>query len=116
MFFNDNYQFNYPDNVGFVDEPEQSFPDEYMFQLNQSAAPLMAPPMFNPPIPGWQSGSRGIRSCINRNTFIWLNNGNSFWFFPIFVSRQSVVGFRFGRFGWTRSSIRLRSIRSFQCF
>ncbi len=82
----------------------------------QPPAPMMAPPNFSPPIPAWQNGARGIRGCINRNTYIWLVNGNSFWFFPTFVSRQAVIGFRWRGFGWIYQRINLNTIRSFQCF
>jgi len=77
---------------------------------------FIAPPSFYPPFPTWQQGSQGIRSCINRNTFIWLRNRDSFWFFPTFVGRQSVVGFRWGRIGWTYNVINRQSILSYQCF
>lgn len=82
----------------------------------QLPAPRSAPPAFSPRIPARQDGARGIRSCLYRNTFIWLNNGNSFWFYPTFVGRQAVAGFRWRGFGWTFQRINLERIRSFQCF
>ena len=82
----------------------------------QPPAPRSAPPTFTPSIPQRQDGARGIRNCLYRNTFIWLNNGNSFWFFPTFVGRQAVAGFRWRGFGWTFQRINLERIRSFQCF
>ncbi|WP_332649094.1 hypothetical protein [Lysinibacillus sp. 54212] len=78
--------------------------------------PMGPPPSFSPAMPGWQSGSEGIRRCIYRNTYIWLRNGKSFWFFPTFVSRNMVIGFRWRRFGWTYSTIHRNNILSFQCF
>lgn len=84
--------------------------------MTQPPAPMMAPPNFSPPIPAWQNGARGISGCINRNTYIWLLGGNSFWFFPTFVGRQAVIGFRFRGFGWIYQRIYLNNIRSFQCF
>jgi hypothetical protein len=48
---------------------------------------------------------------------VWLNNGNSFWFYPIFVGRNSVAGYRWRRrYGWVYFGIDLNRIRSFQCF
>ncbi len=85
-------------------------------ETQQPAAPRSAPPSFSPQIPLRQDGPRGIRGCLYRNTFIWLNNGNSFWFFPTFVGRQAVAGFRWRGFGWTFERINLNRIRSFQCF
>lgn len=82
----------------------------------QQPEPRVAPPTFSPPAPAWNNGSRGISRCINRNTYIWLNNGNSFWFFPITVGRNAVIGFRWRGFGWVFQRIELRRIRNFQCF
>jgi hypothetical protein len=54
--------------------------------------------------------------CLFRNTFIWLNNGEGFWFYPIFVGPRSVAGFRWnGRF-WMMVGIDTRRILSFTCF
>ncbi|RSD27272.1 hypothetical protein EJA10_11865 [Mesobacillus subterraneus] len=59
----------------------------------------------------------GIRRCLYRYTYVWLNNGSSFWFYPIFVGRTSVAGWRWRRrWGWVYFGIDLRQIRSFQCF
>lgn len=85
-------------------------------------APTSAPPNFTPAMPmttsrsGSHNGSSGIRRCIYRNTFIWQRNGDSFWFFPTFVSRNVVLGFRWGRFGWVFSTVNRNSILTFQCF
>lgn len=79
--------------------------------------PMSAPPGFSPPIPAWQVGSSGIRSCLFRNTFIWMNNGRSFWFFPTAIGREFVAGFRWSnRYGWRFRTITRNSIRSFECF
>jgi hypothetical protein len=53
---------------------------------------------------------------LNRFTFIWLENGNSFWFFPIFASRQTIEGFRWRQNGWRYDSINIRRIAYFRCF
>lgn len=57
-----------------------------------------------------------IRRCRFRFTYIWLNNGNSFWFYPTFIGRTSVAGWRWRRIGWTYYGTDLRRIRSFTCF
>ncbi len=80
------------------------------------APPRSAPPSFSPQISPRPGGARGIRNCLFRNTFIWLTNGNSFWFFPTFVGRRAVSGFRWRGFAWTFQRIDLDRIRSFQCF
>lgn len=87
-----------------------------------SPMPMGPPPAFSPQMPmlqsqsQYQSGSSGIRRCIYRNTFIWQRNGNSFWFFPTFVTRNDILGFRWGRFGWVPSTVNRNSILTFQCF
>ncbi len=81
--------------------------------------PMGPPPAFSPAMSSSQSsqsGSSGITRCIYRNTFIWQRNGNSFWFFPVFVTRNVILGFRWGRFGWMHSTINRDSILTFQCF
>ncbi|WP_234396883.1 collagen-like protein [Bacillus massiliglaciei] len=82
-------------------------------------APTAPPPSF---VPQQATASPfavdpgGIRLCQFRNTYIWLNNGQSFWFYPIFVGPRSVAGFRWnGRF-WTIFGIDTRRIASFTCF
>ncbi|MBK3496698.1 transporter [Viridibacillus sp. YIM B01967] len=83
-----------------------------------SPSTLSSPPGFSPPIPAWQVGPSGLRRCLFRNTYIWLNNGNSFWFFPTFVGRNTIIGFRWSRrrFGWVYHMINPNTVRSFQCF
>lgn len=83
--------------------------------------PMGPPPTFTPQMQQLsagrsQQGSSGIRRCIYRNTFIWQRNGNSFWFFPTFVTSNIILGFRWGRFGWVYSSVNRNSILTFQCF
>lgn len=58
----------------------------------------------------------GIRRCLRRFTYIWLNDGKSFWFYPVFVGSNSVAGWRWSRRrGWVYFGIGLWQIRSFQC-
>lgn len=102
--------------------PGQSFPPSFPppgQQNPQGGAPSSPPPNF---VPQRQSASvfavdpGAIRSCLFRNTFVWLNNGRSFWLFPTFVGRNSVSGFRWNGFMWTFYGTDLRRIASFQCF
>ena len=85
----------------------------------QQGAPTSPPPSF---VPQRQSvgvfavDPGSIRGCLFRNTYVWLNNGNGFWFYPIFVGRRSVSGFRWNGFMWTYYGTDLERISSFQCF
>ena len=78
--------------------------------------PMGPPPSFTPMMSSSQPGSTGIRQCMYRNTFIWLRNGDGFWFFPTFVSRNVIWGFRWGRFGWMFNTVNRDNILTFQCF
>lgn len=82
-------------------------------------APTAPPPPF---IPQQAAASPfavdpgAIRLCQFRNTYIWLNNGESFWFYPIFVGPRSVAGFRWNGWSWMIFGIDTRRISSFTCF
>ncbi len=84
-----------------------------------SQAPTAPPPPF---IPQQATASPfaidpgAIRLCLFRYTFIWLRNGEAFWFYPVFIGPRSVAGFRWnGRF-WTIFGINTNRIISFTCF
>lgn len=65
---------------------------------------------------GAPSQSGNVWRCINRFTFIWLINGRSFWFYPVFVSWQHVEGFRWVNGRWEFDRINLNRILFFRCF
>ncbi|MBS8265462.1 hypothetical protein DYI25_13630 [Mesobacillus boroniphilus] len=83
-------------------------------------APTSPPPQFTPQETQaslYAVDPGGIRRCLYRYTYVWLENGRSFWYFPTFVGRNSVAGWRWRRrWGWVYFGIDLRQIRSFQCF
>ncbi|WP_440136859.1 hypothetical protein [Gracilibacillus caseinilyticus] len=56
-----------------------------------------------------------IRGCLYRYTYIWLNRFNSFWFYPTYIGRQSVSGYRWTGFNWVYFGIDLDRINSFTC-
>ncbi|GAE06309.1 hypothetical protein JCM10914_2459 [Paenibacillus sp. JCM 10914] len=51
-----------------------------------------------------------------RNTYIWPQYGPGFWFFPIFVGRTSVAGFRWTGSSWIYAGYDLGRITSFTCY
>jgi hypothetical protein len=97
--------------------------------FGQGGGPGQAGPPLGPPpstIPPQQSQGQfgafavdpgGIRRCLYRFTFIRLNNGRSFWYYPTFVGRNSIAGYRWRRnqFRWQYFGIDLNQIRSFSC-
>lgn len=81
--------------------------------------PTSPPPSFTPqkPAAGLFAVDPGaISRCLFRFTYVWLTNRQQFWFFPIFVGRNSVAGFRWTGFNWLYFGIDLRRIESFTCF
>ncbi|CAM3696480.1 hypothetical protein [Marinicrinis lubricantis] len=57
-----------------------------------------------------------IAGCLFRYTYVWLRNFEQFWFYPVFVGRNSVAGFRWNGFRWNYFGMSLRQINSFTCF
>ena len=87
--------------------------------------PMSPPPNFTPQLPrmeaqpfaGQRGGdSRNIRRCMNQFTFIWLFNGNSFWFFPVNIRGAFIEGFRWRRNRWEFTRINRNRILFFLCF
>ncbi|OPA75314.1 transporter [Paenibacillus selenitireducens] len=88
-------------------------------QGTMGQAPTAPPPPFEPQQPqvsAFAVDPGAIAGCLFRNTFIWLTNGNRFWFYPIFVGRTSVAGFRWTGRNWMYFGIDLNQISSFTCF
>lgn len=83
--------------------------------------PSAPPPQFVPDFPGVSAfavDAGALQGCLFRNTYVWLNNGRGFWFFPVFIGRRSVAGFRWraGQRRWVYYGIDTSNIRSFQCY
>lgn len=79
------------------------------------------PPSETPPKPKQQTlravDPGAIRNCLGQFTYIWLGNGQEFWFYPTQVWRNSVGGFIwYGWFGWLYTGISLDLIDFFTCF
>lgn len=87
----------------------------------QGGPPTSPPPSFTPQmqqqgISTFAVDPGAIRGCLYRNTYVWLESGRGFWFYPTFVGRNSVAGWRWRNFRWTYYGTDLRRIRNFQCF
>jgi len=102
--------------------PPMNFPSGQQGQQGPSSPP----PSFAPPYPGG-SGNQAqvfavdpgaIRGCLYRQTYVWLSRRQGFWFYPTFVGRTSVAGFRWRsrRRRWEYFGIDLNQIDSFTCF
>jgi len=59
---------------------------------------------------------RDFNRCMNSFTYLWLINGNNFWFYPVAIDRQFVIGFRWRRNRWEFDRINLNRILFYVCF
>ncbi|WP_226037817.1 hypothetical protein [Aquibacillus saliphilus] len=140
----DHYNYPYGDQPGYRGFPSTGFPGtpfqpggpspgvppkgsptspSQPTQPGQTPAPTSPPPSF---IPQQQQAGQpqlyavdpgAIQGCLFRFTYIWLDRGyGSFWFYPTFVGRRSVSGYRWIGFTWVYFGIDLDRIESFQCF
>ena len=83
---------------------------------NQS--PMGPPPSFTPAAPMAQAytGGMNMNRCLFRNTYVWMRNGRSFWFFPTAMTRNMVFGYRWSnRSGWVPRSIQQEHMMTFTC-
>lgn len=97
--------------------PDQGFPG----QQHGQQAPSGPPPNAAPPYPSHQAFAvdpGAIRGCLHRFTYIWLSRRQGFWFFPVFVGRTSVAGYRWRNRlrRWEYMGIDLNRIDQFSCF
>jgi hypothetical protein len=83
----------------------------------EGGPPSSPPPSYTPQeSPSLYAVDPGaIRGCLYRFTYVWLNNGSSFWFYPTYVGRDSIAGYRWRGFRWVYYGTDLRRIRSFRC-
>ncbi|MCM3711636.1 hypothetical protein M3191_13955 [Sporosarcina luteola] len=87
-------------------------------------APSSPPPNYTPSYPGGNQAQLfavdpgAIRGCLFRYTFVWTSRRNGFWYFPTFVGRTSVAGYRWrsSRRRWEYFGIDLNRIDQFTCF
>ncbi|WP_153732094.1 hypothetical protein [Sporosarcina obsidiansis] len=127
------WQPNFPSQPGFPGFPgfptQPGFPGQPNFpsqpgrpgQGGQGAAPTSPPPNQIPSYPEAQLFAvdpGAIAGCLYRFTYVWTSRFNGFWFYPTFVGRTSVAGYRWNsrRFRWEYFGIDLQRIDSFRCF
>ncbi|MFC5772433.1 hypothetical protein [Ectobacillus antri] len=86
----------------------------------ESGPPPGPPPSYTPQKPQaslYAVDPGGIRRCLFRYTYIWLQNDRGFWFYPVFVGRTSIAGYRWrpSQFRWVYTGLDLDRIDFFQC-
>ena len=75
--------------------------------------PSSPPPSFTPTqqqVSVYAVDPGGIRGCLYRYTYVWLNNRQQFWYYPTFVGRNSIAGYRWMGFYWAYFGIDLKRI------
>ncbi|GAB2533982.1 hypothetical protein GCM10026983_02230 [Gracilibacillus alcaliphilus] len=107
----------------FVLPGQGSSPSPGFNPSGQAAPPLGPPPQQIPQL--MSSGPGGaqtlaidagsMRHCLFRFTYVWLSPNRGFWFYPTFLGRRSVAGFRWTGFNWIYFGIDLNRIHSFTC-
>jgi hypothetical protein len=53
--------------------------------------------------------------CLHRYTYVWQRGFEQFWFYPTFIGRHSVSGYRWTGHRWVNYGVSLRQIQSFTC-
>lgn len=107
-----------PDMRGRGNQPPSSPPPNFIPESpGMNAQPFSGGPDYRTQFRGGGLNQPDrLRRCLNRFTFMWLINGNNFWFYPVFIGRQHVEGFRWRNGRWIYDSINLRRILFFRCF
>ncbi|MRG86892.1 hypothetical protein [Salinibacillus xinjiangensis] len=59
-----------------------------------------------------------FQGCLRRLTIVRLTNGRRFWFYPTFIGRRSVAGYRWypRRWRWVYTGFDTDRVTSFQCY
>ncbi|WP_338787788.1 hypothetical protein [Metabacillus sp. FJAT-53654] len=111
----ENYYFANPDERQFGGFPSPHAPPS---QGSTAGPPTSPPPSFLPQqqVEAYAVDPGGIAGCLFRYTYVWMRGFEQFWFYPTFVGRNSVAGYRWTGFRWVYFGIDLRQIQSFTCF
>lgn len=57
-----------------------------------------------------------IKICLYKYTYIWLNNGISYWVYLTSVNRCYAYGYRWLNNEWVLIKVRICNIESFICY
>lgn len=111
---------------GPMQQPPSGFPGSPppFATPGQGQGPEAGPPTSPPPsyVPAQTKQAQAfavdpgsIRRCLFRFTYVWMRGFQEFWFYPIFLGRNSVSGYRWNGFRWVYFGTSLRQIQSFTC-
>ncbi|XMB87169.1 transporter [Mycoplasmatota bacterium WC44] len=98
--------------------PYQQYPSHQHGGPSSGGAPTSPPPSIvpqqGPELKAVDPGS--IRGCLFRYTYVWPRFGFPYWFYPTYVGRKSVSGYRWNGYRWLYFGTDLRGINSFSCY
>ncbi|MEH7085982.1 transporter [Neobacillus drentensis] len=106
-----------PHGGGHQQPPYGGYHPPYGGGPHYGGAPTGPPPTFIPheTVGLYAVDPGGIRHCLYRYTYIWLRNGRNFWYYPTYVGRTSIAGYRWSGYHWEYYGMDLSRIRSFSC-
>ena len=87
----------------------------------ESGAPTSPPPQYTPQKTQPSGGFAYMvdpfimRPCRFRHTYIWLNDGNEFWYYPTAVGANSVGGYFWNGTMWVYYGLDLNRVDSVSC-
>ncbi|MEH7110575.1 hypothetical protein [Bacillus sp. JJ1764] len=115
-FQTDYYSTQDPRQLGGFQPPTGPPPGHH----DHEAGPPTAPPPSAVPQQTYQAGQFAVDPgsmirCLHRYTYVWLRGFEQFWFYPTFIGRHSVSGYRWTGHRWVNFGISLRQIQSFTC-
>ncbi|MCR3760099.1 hypothetical protein KYB31_14065 [Clostridium felsineum] len=87
--------------------------EEYPAQYQNH--PQNPPPTYIPKMPQVTVGTNTINICTDKYTYLWLNNGDAFWAYIVYIGTQSISGWRYERGVWRQFGVNLSQIKSFLC-
>ncbi|WP_103201658.1 hypothetical protein [Herbinix hemicellulosilytica] len=98
-----------------------SSPPDFTPQLPREEQQLLSEPSgfrgpFGSRIIDFRRRPRDFGRCLNRFTYIWMVNGNNFWFYPVSIGRNSIEGFRWRRNRWDYDRLNINRILFHLCF
>ena len=83
------------------------------FPPQGTMGPQSPPPRNIPPKPSYPTY---IVDCLYQNTYVWLRNGNRFWFYPTRVEYGEISGYRWNGAFWQYYGIDPRMIETVSCY
>ncbi|ARD47476.1 hypothetical protein [Sporosarcina sp. P33] len=99
---------------------QHGYPGQHGGQRPEQSAPTSAPPSQTPSYPDSLLRAvdpGGIAGCLYRYTYVWTSRNKGFWYYPTFVGRTSIAGYRWDprHYRWEYYGLDLQKIDSFRC-